>query len=110
LSGGIDVTGKDVSDLKIQSVPKGVMRVPAVCSSILGADFPFWDYKGGFHDEVSHAGKSEEFRGPVRETPSPKLRFYRFTHGSPDGHNGTQGLSRFSNPGRFGYSTFAYPV
>jgi hypothetical protein len=37
-------------------------------------------------------------------------RFHYFTHGSPDGHNGTQGLSRFSNPGRFGYSTFPYPV
>jgi hypothetical protein len=37
-------------------------------------------------------------------------RFYCFTHGSLHGHNGTQGLSRFSNPGRFGYSTFPYPV
>jgi len=30
--------------------------------------------------------------------------------GKPDGHNGTQGLSRSLSPGRFGYSTFAYPV
>jgi hypothetical protein len=37
-------------------------------------------------------------------------RFHYFTHDSPDGHNGKQGLSRFSNPGRFGYSTFLYPV
>jgi hypothetical protein len=37
-------------------------------------------------------------------------RFYCFTHDSLDGHNGTQGLSRFSNPGTFGYNTFPYPV
>jgi hypothetical protein len=41
---------------------------------------------------------------------SESFRSYFFTHGRPDGHNGTQGRSRFSNPGRFGYSTFASPV
>jgi hypothetical protein len=30
--------------------------------------------------------------------------------GKPDGHNGTQALSRSLSPGTFGYSTFAYPV
>jgi hypothetical protein len=36
--------------------------------------------------------------------------FQCFTHGSPDGHNGTQALSRFLSPRRFGYSTFVCPV
>jgi hypothetical protein len=34
----------------------------------------------------------------------------KLPRGKPDGHNGTQGLSRSLSPGRFGYSTFAYPV
>jgi hypothetical protein len=38
------------------------------------------------------------------------LRFRCFSHGSPDGHNGTQALSRSLSPDKFGYSTFAYPV
>ena len=46
-------------------------------------------------------------------TPAREVRtslFCCFTHGSPDGHNGTQGLSRSLSLRRFGYSTFAYPV
>src|SRR5580693_704877 len=38
------------------------------------------------------------------------LRFQCVMHGNPDGHSGTQGLLRSLSPGRFGYSTFAYPV
>jgi hypothetical protein len=45
-----------------------------------------------------------------RSTSPEYFRFYCFTHGSPDGHSGTQGRSRFSNPGRFGYGTSAHPV
>jgi hypothetical protein len=33
-----------------------------------------------------------------------------FSHGRPDGHNGTPALSRSLNPGKFGYSTFGYLV
>jgi hypothetical protein len=33
-----------------------------------------------------------------------------FSRDSPDGHNGTQALSRSLSPGKLGYSTFVYPV
>jgi hypothetical protein len=33
-----------------------------------------------------------------------------FTRGKPHDHSGTQALSRSLSPGRFGYSTFAYPA
>jgi hypothetical protein len=34
----------------------------------------------------------------------------RFTHGSPDDHNDTPAPSHSLSPGKFGCSTFAYPV
>ena len=38
------------------------------------------------------------------------LPFGYFTRDNPDGHNDTLAPSRSLSPGRFGYSTFAYPV
>jgi hypothetical protein len=58
----------------------------------------------GSHLSVHHP------RQPGCSASPTAARMQCITHGSLDGHNGTQERSHFLSPGRFGYSTFAYPV
>jgi hypothetical protein len=46
----------------------------------------------------------------IQRNERQRLAVQCFIPGNPDGHNDTRAPSRFLSPGKFGYSTFAYPA